>query len=110
MSREATSMNEEPMSRDPHAILGVSPDASAEDVRAAYVRKVKEHPPDRDPAEFERVRDAYEALKDPRRRARTALFADPFVPFASLTAGRPAPRPFLGPGPWRALLDAAGQP
>lgn len=94
------------MSDDPHAVLGISAEADAEAVRGAYLRLVKEHPPDRDPAGFERVRDAYEALRDPGRRARLALLgSDPREPLPTLLAGRPAaPRPFFGPEPWRAVL------
>ncbi|MCO5168713.1 MAG: J domain-containing protein [Planctomycetes bacterium] len=92
-------------STDPYTVLGVSPGADEATVRAAYLAAVKAHPPDRDPAAFERVRDAYEALGDGRRRARHALFdVDPFAPLAELARGRPAPRPYVGPGPWRALL------
>ncbi len=52
---------------DSGEVLGVNQDAGEEEIRAAYVRKVKEHPPDRSPEEFERIRDAYESLRDPRR-------------------------------------------
>jgi len=45
--------------------LGLSPDASARDVRRAYRRAVRDHPPDRDAAQFERVRSAYELLSSP---------------------------------------------
>ena len=49
---------------DPGEILGVSLEAGDEEVRAAYLRKVKEHPPDRSPREFERIRDAYDLLRE----------------------------------------------
>ena len=54
-------------------MLGISADADEEQIRAAYIRKVKEHPPDRSPEEFERIRDAYASLRDPRRRMRDRL-------------------------------------
>ena len=50
-------------------ILGVAADADERRLRAAYMRGVQAHPPDIDAAAFERVRDAYELLRDPRRRA-----------------------------------------
>ena len=59
---------------DANEILGVAANAGDEEIRAAYLSKVKEFPPDRAPAEFERIRDAYETLRDPRRRAR-AMFS-----------------------------------
>ncbi len=92
------------MIEDPWKVLEVSPHASEEEVRAAYLRKVKEHPPERSPEAFERIRDAYEALKDPRRRAERVLAADVGAPLASLLDGLPARREFVGPDPWLAAL------
>jgi curved DNA-binding protein CbpA len=90
---------------DPREILGVSPDASVEMIRDAYLRKVKENPPDRAPAVFERIRDAYEVLRDPRRRARLMFFAgDPHAPLANLAPATNSDRKFTGPGPWVAAL------
>jgi curved DNA-binding protein CbpA len=90
---------------DPRRILQVDPDATDEQIRAAYLRLVKEHPPDRDPAHFELVRDAYERLRDPRRRAREMLFSGhPAPPLESLLDGVRKRRNFLGPKPWLAVL------
>lgn len=86
-------------------VLGVPENATDEQIRAAYLNKVKEHPPDRSPAEFERVRDAYETLRDPRRRARDMLFAaDPYAPLTSLFASLEPERRFVGPNPWLEVL------
>jgi curved DNA-binding protein CbpA len=91
--------------KDPRNVLGVSPEAGDEEIRAAYLRKVKEYPPDRAPGEFEKVRDAYETLRDPRRRMRhLILSADPKQPLASLLEDRGSERRFLGPEPWLAVL------
>lgn len=92
------------MKVNPETILGVTPDAGDEEIRAAYLRKVAEFPPDRSPEEFERVRDAYETLRDPRRRTRRILDADPQAPFASLLEGLPAQRRHVGPEPWLAAI------
>jgi len=63
---------------DPRMVLGVAEDTTDEQIRAAYLRKLKEFPPDRSPAEFEQVRDAYELLRDRRQRFATkAQRADP---------------------------------
>jgi len=90
---------------DPWAILGVPVDADQRRIRDAYLRKVKEHPPDRAAEEFERIRDAYEELRDPRRRSqRMILSANPTAELVSLLdEGAPARR-FVGPGPWLAAL------
>ena len=93
------------MKDDPRQILGVGIEAGDEEIRAAYLRKVKEHPPDRSAVEFERVRDAYETLRDPRRRMRQMLLsADPKQPLVSLLEGRVSERRFTGPDPWLAVL------
>lgn len=93
---------------DPREILGVALEATAEEIRAAYLRKVKEHPPDRSPGEFERIRDAYEILHDPRRRTTHLLFSvDPDAPLTSLLEGLPADRCFTGPRLWLDALKEA---
>ena len=90
---------------DARAILGVAAKAGAEDIRAAYLDKVKDHPPDRSPEQFERIRDAYETLRDPRRAAREMFLAsDLDEPLVSLIAGEAAPRRFAGPHPWLEVL------
>jgi curved DNA-binding protein CbpA len=90
---------------DPREVLGVSQDAGEEEIRAAYVRKVKEHPPDRSPEQFERIRDAYDNLRDPRRRMREALLsADASAPLVSLIDLETRQRRFVGPKPWLEVL------
>jgi curved DNA-binding protein CbpA len=90
---------------DPYRILGISPESGDQEIRAAYLRKVKEFPPDRAPRDFEQVRDAYETLRDPRARARLLLLSvDPEQPLSTLIADHPAERVFTGPEPWLAVL------
>jgi len=85
--------------------LGVSATASEEEIRAAYLSKVKEFPPDRSPVEFEAIRDAYEALCDPRKRFQTMLLSTAFTaPLVSLLSGHKARRNFVGPQLWREVL------
>jgi curved DNA-binding protein CbpA len=89
----------------PHTVLGLSLEADDEEVRVAYLRKVREFPPDRCPVEFERVRDAYELLRDRRGRARHLLFScAPESPLESLLDGVADERKFVGPEPWLAVL------
>jgi len=87
---------------DPREVLGVSQDAGEDEIRAAYVRKVKEHPPDRSPEEFERIRDAYDSLRDPRRRMRDRLLS--VAPFVSVVEVNARQRRFAGPEPWLEVL------
>jgi hypothetical protein len=44
-------------------VLGLQGSPAETEVRRAYLRKVKEHPPERDPEGFRRVREAYDFLK-----------------------------------------------
>ena len=89
----------------PREVLGVNQDAGEEEIRTAYVRKVKEHPPDRSPEEFERIRDAYDSLRDPRRRMRDRLLSvDPFASFVSIIELKAPQRRFAGPRPWLEVL------
>jgi curved DNA-binding protein CbpA len=55
-----------------YEILGLSPDASASEIKAAHRRAVKAHHPDvgGDAQRFEEVQRAYSVLSDPERRAR----------------------------------------
>jgi hypothetical protein len=57
---------------DPHAVLGVAPGASLDEVRAAFRRKALELHPDRggDPATFIAAKKAYDALVKRRTRGR----------------------------------------
>jgi hypothetical protein len=86
--------------------LGVAANATDAELRAAYVEKVRQHPPDRDPDVFERIRDAYDRLRDPRVRAKRVLAApQPDGPLTDLLEGADlARRRFVGPQPWLELL------
>ena len=89
---------------DPFDILGISPDAADDEIRAAYLARVRECPPDRSPEQFEQIRDAYDKLRDPRARIRYRLFSvDPAAPLGSVFS-EAAPRRFVGLGPWIDVL------
>lgn len=63
---------------DPYATLGLSAGATDAEIRHAWRRAAREHPPETDPAGFERVRAAYEQVRDPAALARSLL--DPVCP------------------------------
>ncbi|MFP5206474.1 MAG: J domain-containing protein [Acidobacteriota bacterium] len=97
------------LSADPYVVLGIEPGADDEAIRAAYLARLKLYPPDRAPDEFQRVREAYEQLRDRRQRARLMLFsAGQDQPLASLLdsaiggAGKPR---YAGPAAWLAVLQ-----
>jgi curved DNA-binding protein CbpA len=94
---------------DPFTVLCVSEQAGDEEIRQAYLQKIRECPPERDEAQFERIRDAYEMIKDANRRARRRLIAvNPNAPLASLlkTTSRYEKRKFVGPEPWLGLIKS----
>ena len=83
----------------------MSQDADAGEIRSAYLNKIKEYPPERCPQEFERVRDAYEILSDPRHRARAMLqSANPEASLATLLDNQKQDRQFVGPDVWLAVM------
>jgi curved DNA-binding protein CbpA len=59
--------------RDPYIVLGVSRQASGEEIARAYRRAARVSHPDSGGAgsaeRFQAISDAYEVLRDPRRRA-----------------------------------------
>ncbi len=87
------------------ALLGVPSGATDKALRRAYLEQVQAHPPDREPEQFERIRDAYEQLRDPALRARQVLDGpDPALPLPSLLDGLKPNRRFVGSGPWMNVL------
>lgn len=61
--------------RDPYQVLGVSPDASDEDIKKAYRRLAKKYHPDLNPGDkaaaqkMQEINAAYEQIKNPEKAA-----------------------------------------
>lgn len=55
---------------DPYAALGVARDATGPEIRKAYLRLVREHPPESDAEAFATISAAYAILGNPEKRAK----------------------------------------
>jgi DnaJ-class molecular chaperone len=101
-------MDQQTLSLSPQqaaAILNVSESANEEELRTAYLAKLRQHPPDRDPELFEQIRDAYEQMRNPAFRARAVLSGpDPNAPLTTLLDGLQTQRAFVGSQLWMDLL------
>ncbi len=58
----------------PFEILEVAEDAGDEAIKKAYLKKVKECPPERQAEAFQRIRKAYEAIQTDKQRRQYRLF------------------------------------
>ena len=82
-----------------YAVLGVSPDASPDEIRGAYRRAARASHPDLHPGDasaaerFKRVQVAYEVLGDPVRRAQYDAPPAPAAAAPSTKVPPPAPEP-----------------
>jgi DnaJ-class molecular chaperone len=69
-------------SQPPYDVLGLTRDATADDVKKAYRKLAREHHPDKggDPEKFKKVQEAYEVLSDPEKRQNFDRFGTPDAP------------------------------
>ncbi|MBN2490833.1 MAG: J domain-containing protein [Planctomycetes bacterium] len=89
----------------PWTVLGLEPGSAPDAIRARYAALVKQHPPDRDADAFQRIRDAFEQLKDLRNAAEMRLFGPPPLDHLADLAAALAPLP-RRPAGARAWIDA----
>lgn len=93
------------VNQDAYEILGLQPDAGDEQIRAAYLALIQKYPPERCPKEFERVRDAYAELRDPRERIRKLIEStEPLIPLPSLLDAKKDARNHVGAKLWLGVL------
>jgi len=66
---------------DPYLVLELSRSPSDKEVRGAYLKAVRQHPPEQDAARFQAIQTAYETIKTQRLRLKHRLFcSDPVSP------------------------------
>ncbi|MBF0211672.1 MAG: DnaJ domain-containing protein [Desulfamplus sp.] len=56
-------------------ILDLPIDSSDQEIRKRYLELVKQFTPEKNPAQFRKITDAYEAVKDQRNRVKSRLFS-----------------------------------
>ncbi len=92
----------------PYLTLGVAESATSEQIRRAYLRAARAHPPDREPRRFQAIHEAYERVRDEEARARLKLFGLPpeelTGPLSALVPGVTGERKPVGIDRW---LEAA---
>jgi signal peptidase I len=97
--------------RNPYEVLGVSPDASMDEIRDAYWRLVRFHRTEGDPAwkdtHLAEIQGAYELLSDPERRRELDAGNHRPVTSAPVPAHEPMPAPLPAPTP---ATDGRGRP
>lgn len=59
---------------DPYRVLGLERRATDAEIKRAYFQKVRAHPPEQAPEQFQEIRRAYDALRDPESKAKIDLF------------------------------------
>lgn len=59
------------MDKNYYEILGISSDASADEIKRAYFKLVRKYSPEREPERFQEIREAYENLKAEAEKSET---------------------------------------
>ena len=57
----------------PYDVLGLTQQANADEIKAAYFAQVRLYPPERDATRFKEIRAAYDQLKTPALRSETDM-------------------------------------
>ena len=58
----------------PFEILGVSEEADDDAIKQAYLSRIRRYTPEHAPTQFQRIRDAYEAIQTHHKRLEYQLF------------------------------------
>lgn len=65
-----------------YQILGLEPGASQLDIKKAYFKMIRQYSPESDPEQFQKIREAYEQLKNADEEPQGPVFAPFSEPFA----------------------------
>ena len=84
---------------NPFLILHVLPNASDVEIRSAYLRAIRQFPPETEPERFQAISHAYEQIRDEKSRLNYLLFdrglpgATPFEVLLKYYAASPPEKP-----------------
>jgi DnaJ-class molecular chaperone len=70
--------------KTPYQILDLAVESNDVEIKQAYLRQIKENPPDRDQHVFQLIHNAYTLIKDKNSRVKHALFTLPTANFEEL--------------------------
>jgi len=62
------------MMKTPFEILGVSDNTTDEEIKKAYLQKIRQYSPEQNPEQFQLIRTAFEAVKTQPQRLKYQLF------------------------------------
>jgi curved DNA-binding protein CbpA len=97
----------------PYEALEISEDASQEDIRKAYLKKVHQFSPEKYPEKFQAIVEAYELVKDQTARAKLKLFGisgrKKHLTFASLVGQGAPKRSRAGMSAWLKVIREEDQ-
>jgi molecular chaperone DnaJ len=96
------------VAKDYYGILGVSRDATDDDIKRAYRKLARKYHPDVNPEpeaqeRFKEINTAYEVLTDDRKRQIVDLGGDPYAPGGGAGPAGPGAGPFVG---FQDIMDA----
>lgn len=69
-----------------YEILGIQPDASQIEIKKAYFKMIRQYSPETDPEQFQKIREAYEYLKNAENSPKGPVFPPFSEPFAQKMA------------------------
>lgn len=59
---------------DPYQLIGVDANSDDQDIRKAYLQKLRQYPPAQNQHKFQQIRQAYDLIKDEESRISARLF------------------------------------
>jgi len=107
-SNDSRTTPETPSNSSAWSILGITIEASEEEIRSAYLEKIRGISQETEPERFEALRTAFRLLKDPVQRTIVTVgippTGDSVHRFLEIATGE---RRYTGPDAWLAAFDEA---